>query len=72
MNDSGIALIRSRYLPHPWATRLQELARRDFTEWQKGKYGEWFLLSPNDLSEVINAELACPHLNEKFVQTTDS
>lgn len=74
-NERGLVRLRrvvagvTRFLPQPWAARLQQLARRDFTEWHKGKFGEWLLLSRNDLSEVINAELAFPHLNEKFVQT---
>lgn len=71
-NERGLVRLRravagvSRYLPQPWSARLQELARHDFTQWRKGKYGELFLLSPDDLGAVINADLAFQHLNEKF------
>lgn len=77
-DERGLARLRhavalvTPYLPPAWAARLKALAQRDFGEWKKGKYGERFLLPKDELEALVCAELAFPHLNERFVQDKDS
>jgi hypothetical protein len=55
------------HLPAAWAARLRGLARRPFTEWSKGRYGELLVLSKDDLSAEIAAALSFADLDEEFI-----
>jgi hypothetical protein len=56
------------HLPAAWTKRLRELAGHEMKKWQKGKFGELFVLPKDELNAIVAKELAFPHLDEKFIE----
>lgn len=61
--------ILSEVLPPDWMARLRELRRMP---WRKDdKLNHALVISWQEAEELINADLAFPHLNEKFIHDKD-
>lgn len=73
-NERGLASLQRTVailapnLPGPWSGHLRELAEHKFADWKKGKHGELYLVTKDELASVITEQLAFRHLNEPFLQ----
>lgn len=56
------------HLPGSWGIQLGKLAKYKLSEWQKGDYGELYVLPKSEAEMLIADQLSFPQLNEAFVQ----